>query len=161
MKEGRFTGKGIWFAKYGKFGWPIRCRHCGAVKDITYRHGHSMAPAGLIKRLTIEGWYIARREQDDVCPLCRASDRKKLLNSKADLAKRTLREALIPPQQVNGSGVTFDDVVKLTGKLTPDQAKILAKTLRDNAPPKPPKKIKVAPIQEPEEEYQKWLNEQN
>lgn len=75
----RFVGNGnVWVADGAYRGWQTICSKCGVSRTVTGHKGSTLPPSVIVKKLTLEGWYIGRKEEDDLCPNCRHKHRKVL-----------------------------------------------------------------------------------
>jgi hypothetical protein len=76
-RETRFVGNGnTWVADGHYRGWKVVCCRCGACKVITGHKGNTLPPHVITKKLTQAGWYVGRKECDDICVNCRRKPRK-------------------------------------------------------------------------------------
>jgi hypothetical protein len=76
-RETRFVGNGnIWVANGAYRGWQTVCSQCGVSKLVGGHKSSTLPPSVIVKKLTMEGWYIGRKEADDLCPNCRRKHRK-------------------------------------------------------------------------------------
>lgn len=157
LRISRFIGPGNIIGADGHRtkGWQVKCSRCGKIKVV----GSSIRPLPpeiVIKKLTQAGWFIKGKEQDDLCDVCYRAP----IHSHVELAKKTLTLAATPMVMNGSEQMHFSEVLALTQKLGPSETKQLIKALREQLPVNVrPKKVIEPPI-ESDEEYRKWLEQQ-
>jgi hypothetical protein len=64
----RFKTNNMW--KANGFAWKVVCSRCASEKIISTNKAQRMPPDIVVKKFHQAGWYISRRETDDLCPNC-------------------------------------------------------------------------------------------
>jgi len=138
--------------------WQITCPKCQAIsKVIKSGAGHSMAPKGIVKKLTQAGWQVGDNPKQDLCPDCI----RKPIKSHIKTADKALNDLQAPIVPINGTKqVHFADLKVAAATLTAECAKELIALLRQQIPAKAPKAPKAEPPPKMEQsDYENWLNE--
>jgi hypothetical protein len=145
-RERRFVGKSR--------EWKIVCPRCQAVSKTIKAGGGSMAPAGIVKKLTQAGWLVGDSSKGDLCPDCL----RKPVKSRIETARKALHDVQAPMVPVNGHKVHFNDLKMAASALDVERAKELIEQLKQQMPPKPPKKPKAEPPPKmAQSDYENWL----